>query len=157
MNLQNRQRISVADVQYRTKRPDTDKILFISCEGPITEEAYFNILSENIFDSIKTKIHIISVREDFNSIKPTLRTKEDMDENNKSTPRQVMERIDDFRINKNGIFLFEQHPDDEFWMVVDIDNHTDKYHINDWETVLNECDNKKYKYAISNPFFELWL
>lgn len=29
--------------------------------------------------------------------------------------------------------------------------------IDEWNEALNECDLKKYNYAVSNPFFEIWL
>ena len=31
---------------YREKRPTTNKIIFISCEGSVTEEEYFQIISQ---------------------------------------------------------------------------------------------------------------
>lgn len=157
MNLKSRHKISVADVQFRHRRPDSKKLIFISCEGLVTEEEYFKFLSENIFEQITSKIKIISVREDFNSINSNYRLQEDIDDQNKSTPRQVMERIDKFREQKKDLYKFEQNPEDEFWMVIDVDDHTDEHHISEWEKVMEECNQKKYNYAISNPFFEFWL
>lgn len=34
---------------YRDKRPATSKIIFLSCEGSVTEEEYIEVLS-NIYD-----------------------------------------------------------------------------------------------------------
>lgn len=48
---------------YRVVRPKTNKIIFLSCEGSVTEEEYFDLVS-NIFSEIKSKIQFISVAED---------------------------------------------------------------------------------------------
>ena len=37
---------------YRSHRPATDKIIFLSCEGCVTEEEYFQYISE-MFDELK--------------------------------------------------------------------------------------------------------
>ena len=47
----------------RKSRHISDKIIFISCEGGVTEEEYFGLICE-LFSDIKSKIQIISVRED---------------------------------------------------------------------------------------------
>lgn len=155
--LSSRRNFSVADIQYREKRPKSNKILFISCEGLITEEVYFEILSENIFLEIKNNIRMISVREEYNKIEKNLRTQEDIDNQNKSTPRQVMNRMDYYLTKHKDVFKPEENSDDEYWLVIDVDDHTDANHIEEWTNILNECDEKNYQYAISNPFFELWL
>ena len=120
---------------YRTRRPSTSKIIFISCEGSITEECYFDIVS-NIFSSIKSKIQFISVREDINRTPTHLRTKEQIKELGKSQPRQLMERIDQFKVNKESTYNFKKHPEDEFWIVVDVDHHTDVNYIDEWNGVF---------------------
>lgn len=48
---------------YRTVRPKTSKIIFLSCEGSVTEEEYFGLISD-IYSGIKSKIQFISVAED---------------------------------------------------------------------------------------------
>ena len=48
---------------YRMLRPKTSKIIFLSCEGSVTEEEYFNLISD-IYSEIKSKIQFISVAED---------------------------------------------------------------------------------------------
>lgn len=47
---------------YRMLRPKTSKIIFLSCEGSVTEEEYFNLISD-IYSEIKSKIQFISVAE----------------------------------------------------------------------------------------------
>lgn len=54
-------------LKYRTavsldkdKRPTTDKIIFLSCEGQVTEEEYFAFVSV-LFDGIKSKVQFVSV------------------------------------------------------------------------------------------------
>lgn len=49
----------------REKRPRSSKIIFFSCEGPITEEEYFQILSEKVFSDIFSQICLVSARKDF--------------------------------------------------------------------------------------------
>lgn len=48
---------------YRTRRPSTSKIIFLSCEGSVTEEEYIEILSQ-IYDGVKSRVQLISVAED---------------------------------------------------------------------------------------------
>lgn len=48
---------------YRPKRPSTSKIIFLSCEGSVTEEEYIEVLS-NIYDGVKGRVQLISVAED---------------------------------------------------------------------------------------------
>ena len=55
------------ELKYRTavsldreKRPTTDKIIFLACEGQATEEEYFAIVSV-LFEGIKSKVQFISV------------------------------------------------------------------------------------------------
>ena len=141
---------------YREKRPASSKLIFIVCEGAATENDYFRKVVSREFDNIKTKIQIINI---FNEIlqKPS---KQRTDEERKilcsSNPKNLLKKMNNFVAEKEQIYEFSKH-DDEFWLVMDVDNHTDKNYIKDWNKILDECDEKKYKYAISNPFFELWL
>ena len=48
---------------YRPVRPVTSKIIFLSFEGSVTEEEYFERVSD-LFSEIKSKIQFISVAED---------------------------------------------------------------------------------------------
>ena len=141
---------------YRKVRPTTSKIIFISCEGAITEEEYFKMVSE-IFSVVKSKVQFISVREDINRTPCKFRNNEQISELGKSQPYQLVEKIDTFKQKKESVFDFKNHSEDEFWIVADVDNHTDINHIKKWTSTLKECEEKGYGYAISNPFFEVWL
>ncbi len=139
----------------RTKNPRSKKLIFISCEGVVTEEIYFKILKEKIFSNIGERINIISVREDFNNIPKDERTQQQIDEQNKSQPRDVMNRMDNFKEKDKNKYDFQI--EDEFWLIIDIDDHTSIDKITEFEYVINESKNKGYQLAISNPYFEFWL
>lgn len=151
-SLRNRIKTSLS----RDDRNESPKLIVISGEGPVTEEIYFDDILTSLCASIKDKIRIVSAREEFFELEPALRTQTDLDEQNKSQPRQVLERMDNYLHSKK--YIQQSHVvDDEYWLVLDVDNHTDEYHIDEWNSVLAECENKNYKYAVSNPFFEVWL
>jgi len=66
-------------------------------------------------------------------------------EDNCSSPEYVVERLNNYKKK------FELRADDELWLVVDVDR---------WKclpAVADEALRKKYKLAISNPCFEVWL
>lgn len=141
---------------YRKKRPVSDKIIFLSCEGAVTEEEYFFHIME-IFSSVKSRIQFISVKEDILFKKDADRTIEEKQILSKSSPADLVSNIDSFKEEKNDVFDFSLHPEDEFWIVADVDHHTDTAHLNGWNKMIAECDEKGYGYAVSNPFFEVWL
>lgn len=148
----------------RTQRPATDKIIFLSCEGCVTEEEYFLYISE-MFDELKTKIQFVSVLENEVHTNPKFRTEEQKSKLSKSKPKQLYEKIEQFKIEKDNIYQFDAHKEDEFWIVMDIDQNLsedikdsqNKSFKDDFIETLDKCDSKEYKYAISNPFFEMWL
>ncbi|WP_054749833.1 RloB family protein [Ruminiclostridium josui] len=140
---------------YREVRPTTSKIIFLSFEGSVTEEEYFEIVSN--FDKIKTKIQFISVAEDAVNTNYKFRTPEQKLLLSKSRPKQLLERIEQFKAEKEEIYQFSKYPEDEFWIVTDVDNNTSSIWINEWNDTIKKCDEKRYGYAISNPFFEIWL
>lgn len=137
-------------------RPTSSKIIFISCEGQVTEEEYFEVIS-NLFAGIKSKIQFISVMSDVIKTSPESRTEEQISSLGKSQPWQLVEKIDTFKNEKSDIYDFLNHPEDEFWIIADVDNHTNDDNIARWNQTISDCKNKNYGYAISNPFFELWL
>lgn len=143
------------DDPYRKKRPSTSKIIFLSCEGSVTEEEYIEILSQ-IYDGVKNRVQLISVAEDEIHTRPRKRTREQNQVLGKSKPWQLVERIDKFKSEKESIYEFSKYPEDEFWIVSDVDDNLDNHKI-EFQNAINECDEKGYKYAISNPFFEIWL
>lgn len=140
---------------YRTRRPSTSKIIFLSCEGSVTEEEYIEILSQ-IYDGVKSRVQLISVAEDEIHTNVKKRTTEQNQVLGKSKPWQLVQRIDKFKMEKESIYEFSKYPDDEFWIVSDVDDNLDIHKV-EFENAIKECDEKGYKYAISNPFFEIWL
>lgn len=140
----------------KQKRPTSGKIIFISCEGQVTEEEYFKIIS-NMFSGIKSKIQFISVMEDILSIPERSRTPEQVHELTKSKPWQLVEKIDKFKENEKNRYDFAHHPEDEFWIISDVDDNTSPINIDKWNQMLQDCLSKQYGLAISNPFFEIWL
>lgn len=141
----------------RKKRPRSSKIIFFSCEGPITEEEYFKILSEKIFSDISSKLCLVSAREDFLRIPRPERTQAQWDEQNKSSPQYVLERLENFIKENDHVYEFDKHPEDEYWIVIDVDDHIASNKINEFKIVLQQCSAKKIQYAVTNPFFEFWL
>jgi len=141
---------------YRQSRPATSKIIFLSFEGSVTEEEYFDMVKK-LFTEISTKITFISVAEDAVHTRPKYRTKEQELSLSKNRPKQLVEKIDIFKAEKKDIFEFEKYPEDEFWIVTDVDNNLSSDWIDEWNEALDLCEQKGYSYAISNPFFEIWL
>lgn len=98
---------------YRTRRPSTSKIIFLSCEGSVTEEEYIEILSQ-IYDGVKSRVQLISVAEDEIHTNVKKRTTEQNQVLGKSKPWQLVQRIDKFKMEKESIYEFSKYPDDEF-------------------------------------------
>lgn len=142
----------------RKQNLKSSKRIFISCEGWVTEEEYFDRIMD-LYKDIGYKIELISVREDLIAIPSEERTKEQTDELTSSSPEKLVENIDIFKSDPKKIkkYRFDDHPDDEFWVVADVDKHTADSHLSGWVDMMKECRSKKYKLAVSNPFFELWL
>lgn len=141
---------------FRSQRPATSKIIFLSLEGCVTEEEYFDIIS-TLFSSIKSKIKIISVAEDAVRTHPKFRTPEQNRTLSKVRPKQLVERIDQFKSEKDNIYQFSAYPDDEFWIITDVDENWSDRLIDEWNDAISLCEEKGYRCAISNPFFEAWL
>lgn len=141
---------------FRIHRPTSGKIIFISCEGQVTEEEYFGMIS-TIFSGIKSKIQFVSVMEEILSLPECDRTREQIQELTKTKPWQLVEKIDRFKEKEELRYDFSHHPEDEFWIVADVDENTNALNIEKWNKTLEECKLKNYGYAISNPFFEIWL
>lgn len=150
---------------YRPVRPATSKIIFLSLEGSVTEEEYFERISE-LFSEIKSKIQFISVAEDAVHTSPKYRTPDQTKMLTKVRPKQLVERIEQFKTEKDDQYQFSLYPDDEFWIVTDVDKNWsdeiinsdgEKTYHDEWNEAINACREKKYGYAVSNPFFEIWL
>lgn len=68
-----------------------------------------------------------------------------------SNPRAVLERLDLYR----NEFATEER--DELWICIDADHWIRGPHQRELSNVLQECRNKGYGVAMSNPCFEVWL
>ena len=150
---------------FRPVRPVTSKIIFLAFEGSATEEEYFEQIAY-LFSEIKSKIQFISVAEDAVHTNPKFRTPAQKSLLSKCRPKQLVERIDQFKIEKDSIYQFSQYPEDEFWIVTDVDKNwsnektnpvENKTYLDEWNETVTLCHQKNYGYAISNPFFEVWL
>ena len=150
---------------YRSVRPTTSKIIFLSFEGSVTEEEYFDRVME-LFSEIKSKIQFISVAEDAVHTDPKRRTPDQVKLLSKVRPKQLVERIDQFKLEKEDIYQFSQYPDDEFWILTDVDKNWSnevispndgKTYKDEWNDAVAMCQTRNYGYAVSNPFFEIWL
>ncbi len=150
---------------YRAERPTTSKIIFLSLEGSVTEEEYFDRISA-IFCEIKSKIQFISVAEDAVHTAPKRRTPQQLKMLSKVRPKQLVERIEQFILEEDDKYQFSQYPDDEFWIVTDVDKNWSDEIINlnegktykdEWDEAIAICQEKNYGYVVSNPFFEIWL
>lgn len=150
---------------YRTIRRVSSKIIFLSCEGSVTEENYIDIIS-SLFSEIESKIQMISVAEDATHTRPKLRTPEQISMLGKNRPKQLVERIDHYKVDRESTFEFSKYPEDEFWIVTDVDKNwsteeipgsNGKTYIEEWNEAITMCQERNYCYAVSNPCFEMWL
>ena len=66
---------------------------------------------------------------------------------NRSAPDYVLGRLDNFYEK------YELDVNDELWLMIDVDNWKNRNLAN----VCQQCLQKGYRLAISNPCFELWL
>lgn len=150
---------------HRTSRPATSKIIFLSCEGSVTEEQYFRMLSD-LYGEVRTRIQFISVAEDAVRTPHQRRTPEQVALLSRVRPLQLVQRIDHFKDENEERFQFSEYPEDEFWVVTDVDKNWSDEIINmqehksyrdEWNDAVKACGEKGYHYAVSNPFFEAWL
>lgn len=150
---------------YRTVKRTSSKIIFLSCEGSVTEENYIDLVA-NLFSDIESKIKMISVAEDATHTWPKRRTPEQNSMLGKNRPKQLVERIDQYKIDRESTFEFSKYPEDEFWIVTDVDKNwsseeipgsNGKTYIEEWNEAISMCRERNYCYAISNPCFEMWL
>lgn len=140
---------------YRRKRPASSKIIFLSLEGSVTEEEYFRHISD-VFSEVRSKIQFISVAEDAVYTPVPHRTPEQNAMLSRVRPKQLAERIGRFKQEKNTIYEFSKYPEDEFWIVTDVDENWGLWK-EEWESCVQLCQEEGYQYAVSNPFFEAWL
>ena len=68
-----------------------------------------------------------------------------------SAPEHILARLDEFRSE------FNLDDDDQLWYCGDTDHWVDANHMANLAHVLQKCSQAKYRVALSNPCFELWL
>jgi hypothetical protein len=69
----------------------------------------------------------------------------------RSSPEALIERLDLYQEE------FEIGDGDQLWIVLDTDHWIRGGHRNNLIEVLNRCRQRNFRFAISNPCFELWL
>ncbi len=72
-------------------------------------------------------------------------------EDGNSSPTAVIQRLDEYRKK------YAQEEGDELWICIDTDRWVQNNHQRNLSRVLQECRQKSYRIAISNPCFEVWL
>lgn len=105
------------------------RLIIIATEGTKTEPVYFEQIRHHYRDS-RIKVITVTPKDD-----------------TKSSPNQRLKYLDDYR-SDNDI-----KNDDEFWLVIDIDQWTSQ----NLRIVTQHCYDKNYNVADSNPCFEVWL
>lgn len=118
-------------IPQRVSRGRQYSVLYIISPEGKTEKEYFSALDK-----------IIKQRKDNKkTIKP-------LNPDNKSDPKHVQKRMDNYLQNKN------KNPKYEAWLVVDVDNRDeDKLgSLYNWQK-----NRANYGLAVSNPSFEFWL
>lgn len=156
---------SVPFSPVRPKHRTSDKLIFISCEGSVTEWEYFKDIINIVFANIGSKVKVINIVEDALNKNAKNRTPEENRQVSSCNPKNLLDKMSAYKSKHKEEYNFEEHQQDEFWLIMDVDDHTDQTiidskgesNLDKWNSVLNECNNKGYQYAVSNPFFELWL
>lgn len=157
--------LSIPLSPYRPKHRTSSKLIFISCEGSVTEWEYFQNVVNEVFANVKTRVHIVNVIGDILEKSAKKRSPEENQLVSSSNPQNVFDKMLDFKNTHNEEYDFTNHHDDEFWLIMDVDSHTDeniidKFGISNskkWNDILFQCKAHNFNYAVSNPFFELWL
>ncbi|MBF9142694.1 RloB family protein [Hymenobacter properus] len=118
----------------RTSEVRDARLFAIVTEGQKTEYEYFLGLREHL-DGEPTRIHVkVLEREESNS-----------------SPKYIIGLMDEF-VEKHQLTLDD---DDELWLVIDRDAQS--WGEGQISEVAQECFQKGYSLALSNPCFELWL
>ncbi len=69
----------------------------------------------------------------------------------RSSPRAIVNRLNEYKAE------FQIGEDDELWYCGDIDHWAASNHIPNLHRVLSHCHNQRFRVALSNPCFEVWL
>lgn len=144
------------------------KTIFIASEGFVTENSYLGVLKK-YFEGIEEKVKIISVKNILcEELKEKIEKETDPELKEKyrqeiekiktgSNPKRTLRCIELYKKKNEDKYDFKNHPDDEFWLILDIDHHLEEDFKDEWEEVLKTSEIEGYNLAISNPFFEVWL
>jgi chromosome segregation and condensation protein ScpB len=121
-------------IEQEHKSPKEVFVISIATEGK-TEEQYFDYLSEMVSNGV-IKIDRL-IRDD--------------EDDTKSHPMYVIELLEE-RIELWKEYGVEAN---ELWMIIDRDKqNVSKKQL---EQIIENCENKGFNLALSNPTFELWL
>ena len=117
---------------------DTIRFFVIASEGADTERIYFEALQEFVANQgINIRIKIEFLKRETEAVR------------SRSAHLDVLRQLDTYKRK------FEIKPQDELWLVADRDRQSTKLH--NLAAVAQQCEQKGYGLAISNPCFELWL
>ena len=106
------------------------KLFVLVTEGQVTEHEYFNIIIEHFFAD-NSRIHVELLK----------RT------NEASDPFSLLIELNEFKKK------YKLSSQDELWLICDRDRWTDKM----LSLVNQQCKQKGFSLAMSNPCFEIWL
>ena len=100
---------------YRPKRETSGKLIFISCEGAVTEWEYFGKIVNSVFGNVRSKVRVINVLEDALNKKAKSRTPDEQRQVSSGDPKSLLNKMNDYCEQHKDEFDFKNHPDDEFW------------------------------------------
>lgn len=116
---------------YKKGSPFRDARLFvIACEGEKREKEYFELLGRG---SQRLKVKVLGPERG----------------NSKSAPKWVIDRLVNF-IDQEGVNI---ETGDIVWIVIDVDGWLEKQLYQ----IAKICKEQQWKFALSNPCFEVWL
>ncbi len=107
----------------RPKRRTSDKLIFISCEGSVTEWEYFEKIINMVFANISSKVKVINVLENALKKRDKNRTIEEKKQVSSSKPHNLLDKMNAFKITHQDDYDFDEHEQDEFWLIMDVDDH----------------------------------
>ncbi|MDO9016370.1 MAG: RloB family protein [Deltaproteobacteria bacterium] len=109
------------------------RFFVVATEGAETEPRYFHAIQErDLVPRSRVKLHVL----------PT--------EDGRSAPHHLAARIEAF------LREYTLLPDDEVWLVLDMDIGSGN-RIAQLSGLVTLCGQKRWRLAISNPCFEVWL
>lgn len=78
---------------YRPKRETSGKLIFISCEGAVTEWEYFGEIVNSVFGNVRSKVRVINVLEDALNKKAKSRTPDEQRQVSSGDPKSLLNLI----------------------------------------------------------------